>query len=282
MSEPQRDTREDKLLSSPEALTNIVRRIALDAGELVMDYFMRLETLEIEIKKDDSPVTEADQETEKHIRQALKQYCPTVPVIGEEAVTNNTAEAIKDKDDYFWLVDPLDGTRNFISGGEEFTVNIALVKNRQPVLGVVYLPVKEELYAGWAGGQALRWTAESKKDKPITVRDMPAQGLTVFSSRTYGDQSQMHEFLEQFKVQKIVKKSSSLKICAIAAGKADMYPRFGPTCEWDTAAGEAVLSAAGGYVTDTAGQPLVYGGSNKKWLNPEFVASSFCWSEEDA
>lgn len=283
MQKNQDRSREDKLLSSPEALTNIVRRIAIDAGEIIHGYYIHLDTLKIDIKQDASPVTEADREAERFIKAALEKNCPTVPMIGEETVAMNTADTIKDKDDYFWLVDPLDGTKNFIEGGEEFTVNIALIKNRQPVLGVIYAPIKEELYAGCGEGTAIRWTAESGRDKAISVRQMPKHGLTVLASQSAGSQNRLEDFLDQFKIQKLVRKSSSLKICTIAAGKGDMYARFGPTCEWDTAAGDAILRSSGGLITDMKGMPLVYGGANEEWLNPEFVAASFEWyADEDA
>ncbi len=277
MSPITEDSREYKLLQSPEALCNIVRRVAIDAGEIIHDYFMDLDTLLVEHKDDASPVTEADREAEKFIKAALEKYCPNVPMIGEETVAASPDLKLEDASDYFWLVDPLDGTRNFLEGGEEFTVNIALIKNACPVLGVIYAPIKEELYAGYTGGEAIRWTAETGKDKPITVRPPPVKGLTVLVSRRYGDQSRLSDFLERFKVQKLARKASSLKICTIASGKGDIYPRFGPTCEWDTAAGDAILRSAGGYLTDVNGQALVYGGGNEKWLNPEFVASSFAW-----
>jgi len=278
MSSDAGKSRETKLLESPEALSNIVRRIAIDAGEVILDHYNGLEPLQVETKQDESPVTAADRDAEVFIKAALKNVCPNVPMIGEETVALNNADSIDDRAGYFWLVDPLDGTKNFIDGGEEFTVNIALIKNNEPCLGVVYAPVKEERYAACGPNTAIRWSAETKKDKPIPVRGLPSGGLTVITSRSYGDKSQLDNFLEQFKVNKLVKKASSLKICAIASGKADIYPRFGPTCEWDTAAGDAILRAAGGYITDTNGQALKYGVGDEKWLNPDFVAASFQWA----
>lgn len=281
MSSVADNTREQKLLQNPQALVNIVRRIAIDAGEVILDHYEGLEPVKVDTKPDQSPVTAADRDAENFIKAALKDVCPSVPMVGEETVDLNDADTIEDKAGYFWLVDPLDGTKNFIEGGEEFTVNIALIKNHQPVLGVIYAPVKEELYAGCGPDTAIRWTGEAKKDKPISVRKAPSVGVIAITSRTYGDKNELNNFLEQFKVQKIVKKASSLKICAIASGKADIYPRFGPTCEWDTAAGDAILRAAGGCITDMDGQALVYGAREERWLNPEFVASSFQWFEDE-
>jgi len=265
-----------KLLSNPAALTNMVRRIALGAGEIVMDYYDGTKDMEVDHKHDDSPVTLADRDTEQFIQMSLQQLLPDVPVIGEEAISMGSVTDISNAK-YFWLVDALDGTKNFIRGGDEFTVNIALIKDEAPVLGVVYAPALGELYAGHAPGSAIRWNEDTNKEKPIQVRDMPREGLSVVASVSHGDNARLEDFLSSFKVNKIIKRSSSLKICAIAAGRADIYPRFGPTSEWDTAAADAVLRAAGGYMTDTEGAALRYGGHRPKFLNPEFIASSFAW-----
>ncbi len=271
----------NKLLENPAALCNMVRRIAIDAGEITLKYFEMGEDLQVDIKNDDSPVTLADREAEGFIQMSLEKILPDVPMIGEEAAALGKSPDLKDAE-YFWLVDPLDGTKEFISGGEDFTVNIALIKNHEPVLGVVYVPAKGELFAAHGPGTAVRWVQDTDKEKSIDVRPPPGQGLTVVSSSHHGDTEKLDKFLEEFKVEKIIKRGSSLKICAIAEGKADIYPRFGPTCEWDTAAGDAVLRAAGGIVTDTEGKPLRYGGFNPKFLNPEFIACSFDWYDFEA
>ena len=169
--------------------------------------------------------------------------------------------------------DPLDGTKEFISGSGDYTVNIALIRNKEPVVGVVYAPVRGELYAGCGPGTAVRWLEENDKEKNIHVRAAPAEGLTVVSSRNHGDPQRLDSFLASYKIARLIKRGSSLKICAVAAGKADLYPRFGPTSEWDTAAGDAVLRSAGGCMTDMAGNKLCYGRSSEKFLNPEFIAA---------
>ena len=266
-----------KLLDNKGALTNIVRRIAIEAGEITLDYFEMSGTDHIDQKGDGSPVTLADQKAEKLIEEKLKDITPGIPIIGEEAASEGRAPDNFDRNDYFWIVDPLDGTKEFIGGGGDYTVNIALVYKNEPVLGVVYAPVKGEMYAGHAAGTAVKWNEDTDKEKSISVRENPERGLTIVASKSHGDPNKLESFLENFKIDKLVKRGSSLKICIIAAGKADMYPRFGPTCEWDTAAADAVLRAAGGYLTDVEGKPLTYGGSNPKWLNPEFIASSFAW-----
>ena len=268
--------RAKKLLENPEALCNMVRRVALDAGEIIMKYYDGLEDMQVDTKNDESPVTLADREAEMFIQMSLEQLTPDIPVIGEEGAALGKTGSVKDEE-YFWLVDPLDGTKEFVDGRDEFTVNIALIKNGRPVMGVVYAPALGELYAGHGPGTAVKWRDETDADKEISVRPYPKSGMTVVASRSYGDDERLNKFLEGFKVEKVIKRGSSLKICAIAAGKADIYPRLGPTCEWDTAAGDAVLQAAGGVITDVSGKPLQYGGADPKWLNPEFVACSFEW-----
>lgn len=270
------DIRTRKLLASPEALCNMVRRIALDAGEIIMKYYDGIEDLGVMHKDDDSPVTLADQKAEAHIEAALADLLPDVPMIGEEAVAAGRCPDIS-QSRYSWRVDALDGTKGFIAGEPNFTVNIALIDKDSPVLGVVYAPALGELYAGHGPGTALFWSEDTGKEKLITVRPPPKEGLCVVASRYHAQGEKLDSFLEQFKVAKMLRRDSSLKICTIAAGKADMYPRFGPTCEWDTAAADAVLRAAGGMITDVNGEILKYCGANPKWLNPQFVACSFEW-----
>lgn len=273
-----------KLLDNPGALCNMVRRIAIDAGEVTQKYFEMAGDGHVEAKADGSPVTLADREAEMLIQMNLELITPGVPMIGEEAASLGKAPKRFDRDGYFWIVDPLDGTKEFISGGGDYTVNIALIHKNTPILGVVYAPEKGEMYAGHGEGTAIRWMEDTDTEKSISVRTSPKGGLTVVASKSHGDESKLDKFLAKFKVEKLVKRGSSLKICIIASGKADIYPRFGPTCEWDTAAGDAVLRSAGGIMTDLNGEPLKYGGSNDKWLNPEFIACSFKWFsvKEDA
>ncbi|MCB1651971.1 MAG: 3'(2'),5'-bisphosphate nucleotidase CysQ [Alphaproteobacteria bacterium] len=271
---------EEKILNSPAALCNMIKRIARQAGDITLDYFEEIGPGDITRKDDNSPVTQADQETEDFIQKALADILPSVPFIGEEAVSAGNAPAITPDQEYFWLVDPLDGTREFIRGGPDFTTNIALIKNGRPVIGVIYAPAIGELYAGCGEGTAVRWLEDTDHEKPITVRRPPREGLTVLSSRGMGNADKQEAFLAGFKVRKLVKRSSSIKMCAIAAGKADLFPRFGPTCEWDTAAAEAILNAAGGLITDAFGKPLLYGGREPGWYNPDFIAASFPWFEE--
>lgn len=262
-----------RLLDHPAALCNMVRRVAVQAGELTLDYFDEAGYQGADAKGDGSPVTEADRKAEAVIEKALHEMTPDVPMIGEEAVSEGRIPDLT-RSGYFWLVDPLDGTKEFISGSGDYTVNIALIHKGVPVMGVVYAPVKGELYAGHGPDTAVRYLDETGKEKPIRVRMPPAEGLTVVASASHGDTERLDSFLSGYKVAKLLKRGSSLKICAIAAGKADLYPRFGPTCEWDTAAGDAVLRSAGGMITDLQGNDLIYGKADRKFLNPEFIASS--------
>lgn len=272
----------EKLLQNPGALCNMVKRVALAAGEVTLKYFEDIDSSGLEEKADGSPVSLADREAEELIEKSLREMTPEIPVIGEEAAEQGRAPDIKGAE-YFWLVDALDGTKEFISGGEDFTVNIALIHQGAPILGVVYAPAKGMLYAGHGEGTAIRWSQETDREKQIGVRNPPRQGLTVVASMRHGDDARLEKFLSEFKIEKLLKIGSSLKICAIAEGKADLYPRLGPTCEWDTAAGDAVLRSAGGMVADLEGQPLRYGGADPKFLNPEFVACGFdCFAKDAA
>jgi 3'(2'), 5'-bisphosphate nucleotidase len=217
-------------------------------------------------KADRSVVTQADHAAEAIILAGLRQALPGCVVIAEEEaaagkVTQVTAE--------FWLVDPLDGTREFTDGGDDFAVNIGLVRNGVPVLGVVGVPATGEIYGGIVGVGA--WRLKNGQKTPITVRTPPHEGLTVVASRHHGDQATLDAFLDGRTVAQLVNSGSSLKFCRIAEGQADLYPRFGRTMEWDTCAPQAVLMAAGGAVETLDGQPLRYGKDG--WENPHFV----CW-----
>ncbi|PJB69106.1 MAG: 3'(2'),5'-bisphosphate nucleotidase [Alphaproteobacteria bacterium CG_4_9_14_3_um_filter_47_13] len=263
----------NRLLEHPEALCNMMKRIALEAGEVTLSYFDESGYEGANTKGDGSPVTAADIAAERIIEKALAALIPEIPMVGEEASEEGRTPDLS-RNDYFWLVDPLDGTKEFISGSGDYTVNIALIHKGIPLIGVVYAPVKGELYAGHGPGTATSYREESNKEKSIRVRKPPEQGIIVVASASHGDRGKLDDFLKDYKVAKLLKRGSSLKICAIAAGKADLYPRFGPTCEWDTAAADAVLRAAGGIITDVQGHDFSYGHSDRKFLNPEFIASA--------
>lgn len=262
-----------KILNHLPALCNQIRRVAIEAGEITLRHFDETGYDLADSKADGSPVTLADQEAETFITQKLKEITPDVMVIGEEAAAEGYRPDLSDQE-YFWLVDPLDGTKEFISGSGDYTVNIALIHHKQPVLGVVYAPVHGELYAASGDGTAIKWMDDTDTQKPISVRAAPEEGLIVVSSKSHGAGDKLDQFLSHYKIRKQIKRGSSLKICSVAAGKADMYPRFGLTCEWDTAAAHAILRASGGKMTDIHGVELTYGGVDPKFLNPEFIAYS--------
>ena len=262
-----------KIFEHLPALCNQIRRVAVEAGDLTLNYFDESGYQGADVKADGSPVTLADQKAEELITKAIKDIASDVLIVGEEAAADGYRPDLSNEE-YFWCVDPLDGTKEFISGSGDYTVNIGLVHNHEPVLGVVYAPVHGELYAASGPGTAIRWMEDNGKERPIHVRDAPAEGLTIVSSKSFGSGEKLETFLAHYKVKKSIKRGSSLKICSVASGKADMYPRFGPTCEWDTAAAHAVLTSAGGFLTDINGSELRYGGSDPKFLNPEFIARS--------
>ena len=233
------------------------------AGRVVMDIYDR--KFEVRGKADASPVTEADERAEAVIVPALRALSPDIPVVAEEAVAAGGAPVVGER---FWLVDPLDGTREFISRNGEFTVNVALIEQGAPVLGVVLAPALRQLYAGIAGQGA--WEERDGQRRVIRCRPPPPEGLTVVCSRSHGDAAALEAFLAGRAVRQLVPSGSSLKLCLVAAGEADLYPRLGRTMEWDIAAGHAVLLAAGGRVTTLRGEALRYG--KPGFENPHFVA----------
>lgn len=264
-----------KLLAHPQALRNMVRRIAVAAGDITLQYFDEAGIPESQVsqKADGSPLTKADTEAEAYIFAELLKIAADIPVIGEEAAAAGHIPSLQGHD-YFWLVDALDGTKEFKSGSPDYTVNIALIHKGEPILGVVHAPARGELYAACGPDTAIRWVADTDHEKVIHVRRPPHAGLTIVSSKNHGDAARLDSFLQNHKVAKSIRMGSSLKICAIAAGKADLYPRFGLTSEWDTAAADAILRAAGGVIEDFSGIPLAYGKSAVNYGNPEFIARS--------
>jgi len=242
-----------------------VKSIAREAGQVILRYYT--DTVSAHVKADGSPVTAADHAAEAVILPALHHLTPNIPVISEEQHAAGNSPAGDHRT--FWLVDPLDGTRSFVDHTGEFTVNIGLVSDGVPVLGVMYLPVDGDLYAAAGPGTAVH-CAQGRGDVHISARTMPADGLGVLSSRSHGDRAKLENFLQGKLVREHRHSSSARKFCLLACGEADIYPRFGPTGEWDTAAGHAILLAAGGSIETPDGKPLEYGKPN--YLNGEFVA----------
>ncbi len=256
-------------------LLEIMIAAAIEAGRSACDIYRG--EFEVRRKQDASPVTAADHAAETIILARLATAAPAVPIIAEEEVAAGRIPATAD---VFFLVDPLDGTKEFIERRGDFTVNIALIRSATPALGVVYAPAKAQLFAGDVGAQRALRSAQSP-DPPsgasnatreaIHVRRPPERGLTAVASRSHRT-PETDAYLDRAHVVDLVSIGSSLKFCIIAAGEADLYPRLGPTMEWDTAAGHAVLAAAGGKVVTLDGAPLRYG--KPAFRNPSFIAST--------
>ena len=246
-----------------DTLLDGVKALSLEAGGVILDVYRTV--FDVAGKSDGSPVTEADARAEALLLAGLRRMTPGTPVVAEESVA---AGDIPDVGSEFWLVDPLDGTREFISRNGEFTVNIALVRDGVPVLGVVYAPAIDALYEGANGLGATRTVSGTRQ--PVTARRPLSEGLTVVASRSHGDMDEIARFLGGHRVASLLQVGSSLKLCRVAEGAADLYPRLGRTMEWDIAAGQAVLEAAGGRVETLDGRPLRYG--KPGFENPHFVA----------
>lgn len=220
----------------------------------------------VETKDDRSPLTAADAAAHRLIVAELSRLTPGVPVWSEESAGVHYAE--RSRWQRFWLVDPLDGTKEFISRNGEFTVNIALVDGHESVLGVVHVPVLDRDYYGRAGAGAYRRDGAAAA-RPIAVLRPAASPVRVVGSRSHADRS-LDAFLRRLGPHELVTMGSSLKFCLVAEGAADLYPRFGPTSEWDTAAAQAIVEAAGGVVTDLEGRRLLYN-RGPEVLNPHFL-----------
>jgi 3'(2'), 5'-bisphosphate nucleotidase len=238
--------------------------LARDAGAAILEVYAT--PFEVRGKADASPVTAADEKAEAIILAGLRRLDPAVPIVAEEEVSAGRIPQVGDR---FWLVDPLDGTKEFVSRNGEFTVNIALIEQGRPVLGVVFAPALQRLYAGAEGAGAFVERDGVRRD--IRCRSCPPAGFTVVASRSHNDAAALDAFLASRRVASLSNAGSSLKLCLIAAGEADLYPRLGTTMEWDIAAGHAVVNAAGGKVTCVDGSELRYG--KPGFANPHFVAA---------
>lgn len=252
-----------------DALLTLAAHLADHAGNEIRA--IRDRGFRVDRKADRSVVTEADHAAEAIILAGLRSALPGCQVIAEEEVAGGSIMAPTAE---FWLVDPLDGTREFTDGGDDFAVNIGLVRGGRPVLGVVGVPATKEIFGGIVGRGA--WRQKDGRRTPIAARPAPPEGLTVVASRHHGDPARLDAYLGSRVVAKVVNFGSSLKFCRIADGGADLYPRFGRTMEWDTCAPQAVLEAAGGSVEMLDGTPLRYG--KPGWDNPHFV----CWGLRSA
>jgi len=244
-----------------EPVTEIARRAGREILKIYDTEFV------VDEKADTSPLTAADLAAHKAIKAGLEALTPELPVLSEEA-TRATPFEERARWTTYWLVDPLDGTREFVKRNGEFTVNIALIHEHRPVLGVVHVPVKGLDYFGTTDDGAFRRNGEAKP-APIQVAALGDGPVRVVGSRSHRGDS-LAAFLERLGEHELVAMGSSLKFCLVAEGKADVYPRLGPTSEWDTAAAQAVVEAAGGHVVDSKGKPMLYN-TKADILNPHFL-----------
>jgi 3'(2'), 5'-bisphosphate nucleotidase len=235
-------------------LARAFAQLASAAGEVVMDVYAT--DFEVRRKDDWSPVSDADERAEALLIPGVQQLLPGVPIVAEETVST---DGLPEYAQEFVLIDPVDGTREFVKRTGDFTVNVALVRDGRPVAGVVYAPAKRRMFLGGrtAGAADVVPGADIGELEPLCTREYPAEGLVAVASRSHLD-VETREFLDDIRPAATISAGSSLKFCLIAAAEADVYPRFGPTMEWDTAAGHAVLAAAGGTVVHPDRTPFGY------------------------
>lgn len=245
------------------ALLPPLRALARRAGAAILEVYQS--DFAVQAKDDKSPLTEADLRSERIIVAGLRALTPDIPVISEEEAASGTNPAAAGR---FWLVDPLDGTKEFVKRNGEFTINIGLIEDGKAVVGVLYAPVLDRLFAAHPGEATVQ--DRGAAPRRIACRKPPAEGLVVLSSRSHRDPETFDRFMTHFKVAEYRHSGSALKFALVAAGEADLYPRFGRTMEWDTAAGHAILNASGGCLTLTDGSPLLYG--KPDFANPNVIA----------
>ena len=252
-----------------EELIPVIRRLALEAGDRIMEIY-NADDFDVKVKSDDSPVTAADEAADALISAGLRAAFPDVLLVTEEQAESHSMQG-----DTFLIVDPLDGTKEFIHRRGDFTVNIALVEQGVPTRGVVYAPAKERMFYTDANGASVEeqgpfTAATAGKTSPITVADSDNSALMVVASKSHRDQA-TDDYIGKYAVKDMKSAGSSLKFCLVATGEADFYPRLGRTMEWDTAAGHAVLAGAGGHVVRFDDlSPLTYGKDG--YANPFFIA----------
>ncbi|MBT6036219.1 MAG: 3'(2'),5'-bisphosphate nucleotidase CysQ [Kordiimonadaceae bacterium] len=252
-----------------QLFNDVLKQTALEAGAKIME--IHAQGFDVNYKDDKSPVTIADDAAEKIILRDLKKIAPEIPIVAEESASIGD---IPEVDNIFWLVDPLDGTKEFIAKRKEFTVNIALIENGRPTFGIVYAPALDTLYIAKNSDMAVMQEVSNLKtlgeEQILKVRDVPASGISAVASKSHRD-AETNALLDKYNVTDILSIGSSLKFCLLAEGKADFYPRFGPTMEWDTAAGHAVLNAAGGSIIHPDGSEYLY--SKPDFRNGPFIAT---------
>lgn len=247
--------------------------IAVEAGKVILEIYDAYamgadEAAGIQVKSDQSPLTKADLAAHQLIGQRLTALTPDVPVVSEE---DKQSDIYRKPMGRFWLVDPLDGTKELIACNGEFTVNIALIENGRPLWGVVYAPVLDRLYYGGLGQGAMLQVGADIKELAVSPSSVLGGFWRVVASKSHMNE-ETRAFIDRLGKVDLVQAGSSLKLCLIAEGAADIYPRLGPTCEWDTAAAQAVVEGSGGVVNDLQGAPLQYGKPDV--LNPSFIVAA--------
>jgi 3'(2'), 5'-bisphosphate nucleotidase len=250
-------------VTQSELLAKVVK-LAQQAGDAILSVYS--EQFEVTHKTDQSPLTVADLRSHEIISKGLLALTPDVPVLSEEA--SDISFEQRQQWTRYWLVDPLDGTKEFVSRNGEFTVNIALIEDHVPVLGVVHVPVTSTTYTGALGVGAFK-QFDGQTPEPLRVRSPADSPLRIVGSRSHRGDT-LDQYLPKLAPYELVAVGSSLKFCLVAEGSADFYPRFGPTSEWDTAAAQAVVEAAGGQVVKTNGERLRYN-TKADLLNPHFL-----------
>jgi len=251
-----------------------LKQLALDAGSRILEVYNR--NFDVTHKDDRSPLTEADLAAHHTIVDGLESITPQWPILSEES--SRIAFSERSKWQRYWLVDPLDGTREFIKRNGEFTINIALIDQHRPVMGVIYVPVSGVFYYAAQGSGAYK-QEHNGEPHPVSTRPYRGGKVMVAGSRSHRGDS-LDGFLERIGQYEIISMGSSLKSCLVAEGRADIYPRFGPTSEWDTAAAQSIVEEAGGAVTDLSMQPLLYN-TKESLLNPFFLVAGdprYDWS----
>ena len=256
-------------------LLNDVNDIAIAAGNEILDVYNSERAIEVSTKQDDSPITDADRRANKLIVERLKNLTPDIPLLSEESDAIDFS--VRSSWQRYWLIDPLDGTKEFINRNGEFTVNIALIEDGQAIAGVVHVPVTGVSYFGGIGKGAWKLSSKSASGEaqPISCHSMGENsGVRIVASRRHRG-AELDALLAKLELRfgeaEIFTMGSSLKMCLLAEGRADIYPRLAPTSEWDTAAAHGILSAAGGEIVDLQFQPLMYN-SKPELLNPFFIA----------
>lgn len=241
--------------------------IAKQAGQKILPYFYSKEQLDARKKVDNTPITAADLAANEALILGLKQLTPKIPILSEESDIPDFT--IRKEWNQYWLLDPLDGTQGFLRGSDEFSVNIALIENQRPVLGVIYAPVQDWCYFAYQGGSSFRQLGNGAIEN-IHVDQLSWPNIRLLIGQ-YHSSKRLTLMVERFQHLEVIRLNSSLKFCRIAEGGADIYPRYGPTGEWDTAAGECILQVAGGLMVDLNGEPLHYNAKDSL-INPPFVA----------